>query len=423
MEENVLINPDNNKTSINLNNLKSDPKFIFKLIKLFLILLVFVFLNLILDNFISIKIEQRVQKYEGMDTATEPDLITNPDFRNLTLKKLNPQGEEKIFSIDKDLPQPVQWKDFLFYPIESTNNDVSEVKLMSYNLVSGETKTIYQEKPQKETFFLDIKIINDTLYFSFGGYMQKNSVYYLNLPPSSAPIEIAKGRNQTIELIRNNYFIVGGDGDSCGGFHDYSFLDIKSKKVIPIFSGVSGCIEGEEYLGIDSKNRLLFSYHTVMYSDDEEKYPYKNLGYVSIFNPNIKGDILGKEKFSDGISFIGYSEKLDKLLLVLKSKFLIYNSASDSIEKEIDIPNNIDNFNIDYWDESCICLENYIEEAKSEIVKFDIFTEKLISNDQFCQNKLNQEEISQKEKSIYDIYKKTDLLKYNLPSEYKFEFE
>lgn len=275
----------------------------------------------------------RINETREINVEITPQTAGTPrdaNVKNWVLKK-NVNGQFQIVhslcdncAIDY-VEHVKQWNNWLFYP-DSTKDDI---QIKGYNLEADEIKIIYSLKENEADFqgrgkglpreISDIQVINNTLFFSLGGYLTASAMYWVDLPPSAEPQKIASEcRNAKITPLKGHYFVISGEGDSCGGFRDYSLLDLETKEVTYIATSELGCAEGEEYIDIDKRDRMILAFHTpdsiTGWPGEEKRYQY--VVAVPLSNPSLREEIITKEEMPPGITSIKYLEDSDQLLLL-----------------------------------------------------------------------------------------------------------
>lgn len=215
----------------------------------------------------------------------------------------------------------LQWNDWLFY-----NRSTS---IHGYNLTTGKSTVIYDIslhtsdfKGKAPTGVSDMQVINNTLYFSLGGYLRSGGIFWLDLPftDNLLPHKLIDSANAKIIQWENRSWILGGSGDACWGMTNFSLVDLSTKTVSHIAKSTTGCIEGEEYVGIDKKNRMILAFHT----PDREggtvekgtKGVYQYILAVPLANPEASEGIVAKQDMPQEITAVKYSKDMDKLYLL-----------------------------------------------------------------------------------------------------------
>lgn len=221
---------------------------------------------------------------------------------------------------NNSFPPIVFWGNWLYY-IE----DGSIVK--GLNLDTKEEKIIYdldkkltdfpKDKPSFE--ITNIRVINDTLFFGVGRFLDKNGIlYYVNLIENSKPVNLINGYYPSIVRLNNTDFVYEGDGDACGGWGTLYRLDTKPIQVIKVSETKLGCVTGEEIIDIDERNNIITADHGFdMYEDDISQgfVIYNYIALIPANNPSAKEIILSKENMPKNINNIGLTDKKNQLVL------------------------------------------------------------------------------------------------------------
>lgn len=254
-------------------------------------------------------------------------------------EKKTSSGVETVFTLpDLYNNQIVNWNNHLFY---GSGDYTSNVQVFSFNLKTGETKAIYDQESRNDLgqgrnnrYVADMQVINNTLFFSVGGYLTSGATFYLSLPPTSQPQKLADSANGKIEFMKNHYWIISGEGDACWGVAHYSLLDLTSKRVTEIAGSTSGCFEGEEYVDIDKRDRMILAFHTAGTGEGGEdgNGVYQYVLAVPLSNPKTKEGIIAKQNMPSGITSISYLEDKDQLVLYGKESF-VFDFASQTLTK------------------------------------------------------------------------------------------
>lgn len=250
-----------------------------------------------------------------------------PQIKNWYLEKKTSKGVETIITLPElGNNQIVRWGDYIFY---GSGNYTLNVQVFSFNLKTNETKTIYDQVSDRK-LISDMQILHDTLFFSIGGYMTSGATYYLSLPPINQPQKLIDSANGKIVFMKNRYWIISGEGDSCWGFADFSLLDLNTKKVTHVAESTIGCFEGEEYIEIDKKERMILAFHT---ADGIYQYVIA----VPLSNPATKEGVIAKQNMPSGITSISYIQDKDQLILNGEVNYL-FDFSSQSLVKTSETP-------------------------------------------------------------------------------------
>lgn len=270
-----------------------------------------------------------------------------PQKRWVLEKKAN--GESKIIAeFCDDCPRSSyfleKWNDWIFYI------DTHEITINGYNLNTGESKIIFDAI--KEGYDLhstlvdsvsDLIVIDNTLFFSLGGYAAKGAVFSVDLPPKTKPKKLVNNSSSAFfSFWENRYWVIGSEADGLWNKIDYYLLDLESKKVNFVITREQGSCQGEKYIGIDKRDRMIFAGYedkntnNIEFScgDDDETPIYKYIFGISLSIPPIKEGIIAKQNMPSNIGSIEYLENTDQLYLIgYDDENYLYDFNSKSITK------------------------------------------------------------------------------------------
>jgi hypothetical protein len=258
------------------------------------------------------------------------------------LKKKTANGSEVVITFPPYMSHIAQYKDLLLYELQNTEVNPSTAQLMSYNLKTGQTKAIYDESKSKDFIngrgllsVSDIRAIDNTVFFSIGGYMSDGALFWFD-PPSYTVHKLGSVHNGHIEFWKNRYWVLGGEGDGCAGYVSYATLDPVTKKMTPVTEVADSCEGGEKLLGLDKRDRLIIAYaDNVGNVDPPDEYGttvFRYVTAVSVNNPSIKEGVIAKQDMPANIESIMYVENSDQLFLQGKEKYL-FDLGSNSFTK------------------------------------------------------------------------------------------
>lgn len=286
------------------------------------------------------------------------------------LEKIDGQNTEKLFAISNPaLFNIIRWNNLIIFSDGGQNDNgyPPDIQIKVHNIDTGKTQIIFSSKESANQFkdmqklpdsLSDLQIINNTLYFSLGGYLRMGGTFWLKLPPSGSPRKIVDGRNGSILKLKDWYFIVFGEGDSCWSEKDFYLFDLPLKVAKEIVKSRSGCNEGEEYLGISDKGVMVLAYHA---RDTLGASPVGLYSYVTSFdilNPGNRKNVITREQMPSRVTLVLYSENKDQLLLIGDSLY-IYNLASSGLKKIAESPKGVKlSSNDRIWEKDKICLDD-----------------------------------------------------------------
>ena len=273
---------------------------------------------------------KEIKNQTGNNNLT-PTISTNQQpykAKNWLLKSQTKLGVETVLTLPDIENQIVKWGDLLIY---GSGDYSSDVQVNSLNLKTGEKKTIYDqasrndfESGRNNRYVSDMQVLNNTLFFSIGGYMTSGATFWMTLPPTGQPQKLTGGANGKIEYWKDRYWLINGEGDACWGSTSYSLIDLTTKKVTEIATSTMGCFEGEEYVDIDKRNMMIMAFHTAGSGEggDSGNGIYQYVIVIPLNNPSAKEGVIAKQDMPAGITSITYLADTDQLLLIGKEKYL-----------------------------------------------------------------------------------------------------
>lgn len=291
----------------------------------------------------------------------------SPKLRYALERKTGGNTEE-LFAISNDaLFEIVRWNNLLIFSDggQDDNNYPPDIQIKVHNIDTGKTTVIFNSKENAGQFndikrFPDslggLQVIGDTLYFSLGGYLKEGAVFWLDLPPSGKPQKLIAARNGSISKLRDWYFVIGGEGDSCWSERDFYLLDIKTKGTRKVAASKSGCNLGEESLGLSRDGEMIMAYHGSG-GDNPYQGDYEYIAIMDILNTSIKRMAITREQMPAKVNNILYSEDRDQLLLI-GSSFYLYDLAGGQLNKIADSPKEIKFYLAGrIWENDKVCLD------------------------------------------------------------------
>lgn len=222
-----------------------------------------------------------------------------------------------------NLKQIKLWRNWLVY----SGYENEKIYIKAFDLLTKKEQLIFT--PEVEVFtknnldaneVTDFQIIDDTLYFSLGGYLRSGGILWVRLPPVTKPQLLTKSRNAELVNWKGKTWLVGGEGDACWSKTGFSLVDLSTKKATEIATSIKGCAAGEKLIDLDKRNRVIMAYHTAGEDNgDDNNGVYQYIKAVSLANPTITEEIISKQNMPDGITDIKYDANADKLYLYGKS--------------------------------------------------------------------------------------------------------
>lgn len=293
--------------------------------------------------------------------------VSSKKIKYVLERKLESSAEEIFDIFNIAYLDILRWKNLLIFSDGGQNDNKypPQIEIKVHNIDTGETDIIFDSNVYKDQFdptknppdhLSDLMVIDDTLYFSLGGYLLDGAVFWLDLPPSGKPKKLISIKNGSVTKLRDWYFVIGGEGDSCWSERDFYLLDPGTKSAKKVISSKSGCNYGEEYLGLTKDGKVIMAYHGSL-GDDPSQGDYEYVTTVDIFNPNSKNTIVGKEQMPSKINGMLYSEDRDQLLMI-GSEIYLYNFTGGVLNKIVNVPKGVKLYFIENnWVQDKVCLD------------------------------------------------------------------
>jgi hypothetical protein len=277
-------------------------------------------------------------------TSTVSENMPSEQTQNWVLSKKSESGNEAVLTFPKTFSKMIYSSDYLIY---GTSDYSKNVQVFSYNIKTREKKNIYNQEERNDfqgsirnsRYVSDIQVLNNTLFFSIGGYMTDGATFWIDLPFLGQVQKLIDGPNGSISFWKNKYWLNTGEGDGCGGFGTTSIIDLKTKKVTKIADLHFGCLEGEELIDIDKKERAIMAFHTSGTGEGgvESNGIYQYVTGIPLNNPTEIEGIIAKQDMPSGINSIVYILEADQLVLKGKTNYF-YDFFTKTISKAEVIP-------------------------------------------------------------------------------------
>lgn len=242
------------------------------------------------------------------------------------LKKNTPTGAKTVLTFPNTENQIARWGDYLIY---GSGDYSSNVQVDSYNLITGEIKSVYDQGSRSDfqsgrnnRYVSDMQVLDGSLFFSIGGYMTSGATFWM--ATSSGQLQkLAGGANGRVKYMDDRYWLISGEGDACWSSIDYSLINMSTKGITEVASSVSGCMEGYEYVGVDKRNRMILAFHSPGAGDggSDSNGIYQYVIARPLNNPQKKIDVITKQEMPKEITSISYSLDTDQLILSGESNY------------------------------------------------------------------------------------------------------
>ncbi|MEN9327305.1 MAG: hypothetical protein RI947_113 [Candidatus Parcubacteria bacterium] len=284
------------------------------------------------------------------------------------LKKIEGDSDKDLAALPTDsIKSMVRWQDRLLY------HDSKSRTVRMINLTDGTNTLLFdahdsgiQSKASygdPKPAILSLKVIDNSLVISVwvqGKYFTiDGATYAMRLDKENKMRKIADYPGYP-KQIRSRWFLVRTDGgDTCGGRETFATLDTDTATSTFIAETHMGCSKGEEFIGIDTMDRMIVAY------DDGQTGPggpffdglatYKYILAIHLSDPSVKDGLVAEQEMPKGITSIKYDEATNQLLMVGKSVYL-FDLTSNVKEKITDLPEDWNTVWVDSHDGPHYCI-------------------------------------------------------------------
>jgi hypothetical protein len=297
------------------------------------------------------------------DSILKPSVNPSPvKTSRINLIRTTEKDDETIFSLETNATHHVITSGP--YIIWDTSNASGSAQIFVHNTTTDESKILFDEtdyfNDQAVRSVNQMKVINDNLYFSLGGYLVRGAMYYTDTSFNDPVKRLTNIDNGRIERLYNHYFIIGGEGDGCGGYSMYKLFDEKTKTVTDIAKMEYGCGGGDYFIGIDKDDRFIIG-NDQSESDSypQDDIPAKNVFAIPLKSPGVKDTVIAEEKMPMDITRIFLKEDSNELVLQGKKNYLFNIDTGELTEDQHTLPTPTPNFS--YENES---IETTIQNLK-----------------------------------------------------------
>lgn len=359
-------------------------------------------------------------------TPTQPfptKVIPTPEPKRL-IKRVSSEGAKVVFIFDKYEPNIIRWQNYLFYGYyHDPNKAYGALTIYRHNIKTGETQEIIT-RTNESLAVGQLTLIENTLFFTFVGYMAEGETYWIDLDSEHIPHKLAYNDSGIVTQIKGRYYFIVSEGDSCWGKADYFLIDLNTKKLTPVAFTYTGCGGGDEYLGINNNDQMILANHIGATKYNYGWPPpnlYSSILFIPLSSPTDRKYIISPQTMPSDILLVKYSDKRDELLLVGDAVY-IYSFSRDRLEKIIEFPKNWIEYkkNISFlgWSDTIVCISKPGSDIKKSIeFMIDLETRTLSNDVSQCpsdeerqERSTMKEQLEQKSKQVFQ-----DL---NLPSNY-----
>ncbi|MDP4011516.1 MAG: hypothetical protein Q8P72_04820 [Candidatus Roizmanbacteria bacterium] len=328
--------------------------------------------------------------YKKSIKSTSNEFISQTPISGSTLLSIatpTPRQKEKIFIVKQKFKEDekilyqksirqdqniLRWNNWLIY--QSNVDNLNAVRVLAHNISNNSTKELFVDDYKESRELYSLEIINNNLFLTLGAYMTPGAVYWIDLPinDDTTPQLLINMRNPSIVQSYGRYWIIGGEGDSCWGEQDIALFDPVLKTATIVAESIIGCKEGDEYIGLDSQDRLVYAFHPAMdgfgTAAFEEQPSYAYIYSTKIETPNSIEGIVAKQNMPKHIHQVELNQIRTKILLIGKELYE-FDLRSKKLVHLLDLSNSWTVAKIQRWDDEGLCLfltqENGNKEAMS----------------------------------------------------------
>lgn len=374
-------------------------------------------------------ITENVTKVTQINPTKTQVPIDKPEVKKTfsSIKRIEKDGKQttifkEVYSTNDPILSIFQWKDYLMI------FDFESAKVVAHNMTTGVSKDISKLAFNHERQFglprlMWPRVIDDSLYFSYGAYMASYPVFYINYPPVSEPkILIDKFEHAQFATRNDEYYLVGGLGDGCFSRRRFSKFDPKTKQAWPTFTSTEGCGEGSILLDFASDNELVMATRI----EDPVKTSQRIWWFLGIYtevykidpkNPAEKKMIIDSATMPKNIKNITFFSDSNKLALI-GDDIYVYDINSKKLESIAKKPDTAEiNLKFKTLKNNLLCMEYFSDENGKYRKTFEINIETKTPTDrtQSCDSVKTEQFVF--EKTPHTVEEQIKLLK--LPSNYE----
>ncbi len=219
---------------------------------------------------------------------------------------------------------------------------VTATELRHLNLITGELTQLFN-LDMAATFGIkgrrgsvqNLEIIDDQwLLFSVGGYLADGGLFYLPVGERGPVRQIKGPQGGHVEKMGSHIFVTTGFGDACYGSVTYSLLDTTTFILQTVATLDGSCEEGEQFIGLDSRDRFLVAGYSADASGNQTHLTYVTARAVS--SPEAIEGVIAKQEMPKEVKAMALS--LDKQTLFLSSltSIFTFDLKAQKMEKVFD---------------------------------------------------------------------------------------
>jgi hypothetical protein len=215
------------------------------------------------------------------------------------------------------------------------------ISLMKQELTSGATTKVAEVTKSNDGYGVhDLEIIDDYAYLAVSGDTKDSGLYRIDLSKSeSKPQLIFEYGNPKIEKIDKYYFLTTGFGDGCGGHRNYSLLDSSYTKATEIMRSHHGCDDGDEFIGIDYRGRMVTAYHEVLPAQNIIL-NYLNMSSITLDASPVPQGLIARQNMPAAVRVVTLSDDKKKVILV-GDTISTYNLETNELKELAVVPQEL----------------------------------------------------------------------------------
>jgi hypothetical protein len=247
------------------------------------------------------KTSTKQQESNNKSAKDTKDLNIKKYKGNFNLYRADDDKKELIASIkmyfDIENPEITRWDNYLIY---GTGVFVMEPRIYIHDINKGTTEELinssslsqhFSEKKAKEeglALTSPPTLVGDTLFFSFGEYLQEGGGYWMDLNKEDRKPIYYKKEGTVVHKIGDQWWVIDSDGDGPWYVLTYDLLDPKSKIILRTFKFHNMSEDSMDLLFVDSgRNRLIVrKYKDVAQEDSVNTKPSNKPYDISILEIN-----------------------------------------------------------------------------------------------------------------------------------------
>lgn len=244
----------------------------------------------------------------------------------------------------------LKWHKFVFIAgYDENKTSDGNLRILRHDMDSGLTVNVFDR--DASGIFSDsripnqisgLRVVRDKLYFTLDGYLTQGGFFSINLTDATPAASLIFKEPVRLTNIDNHELLVNGFGDGCGGSATYWTIDLATNSRTKIIDSHLGCNTGEEFLGVDQKDRVVIGIHEVSKNDSGENvFPdqiYRSLWVMPLSDLASKSAVLAPDLMPEGITSAQFFSDLDEVFLEGNRAKFRFNIADLSLVKVDSLP-------------------------------------------------------------------------------------